>query len=136
MSDVALTAAQIAPVNETEYEAWTLITAEAITVGQAVAVNTAGKWALADASSGAQNNVRGIALKGAGAGEALTAIVHGSVAGFTLSGLAYDAVVYLSNTAGALATSAGDVSLVVGRVKPMSDSDITKVLYVNIPAIM
>jgi hypothetical protein len=136
MSDVALTAAQVAPVNETEYEAWTLKTAEAITVGQAVAVNTAGKWALADASSAAQNNVRGIALRTVGAGEALTALVHGSVAGFTLTALAYDDAVYLSNTAGAVATSAGDVSVVVGRVKPMSDADITKVLYVNIPAIM
>lgn len=135
MTDIVVTAARVAPVNEFEYEAWTLITAEAITAGQAVAVNTAGKWALADASTAAQNNVRGIALRGAGAGEALTAIVHGSVAGFTLAG-AYDSAVYLSNTAGALADGAGDVSAVVGRVKPMSDSDITKVLYVNIPAIM
>lgn len=137
MSDLTLTAAQIAPVNENAYEAWTLIAAATITAGQAVAVDSNGLAALADASTAAQNNVRGVCIIGGGAGQAVTILVQGSVYGFDLSGLAYDAAVYLSNTAGALATAAGDVSAVVGRVKPLHDgSTPTKVLYVNIPAIM
>lgn len=138
MTAIALTAAQISPVNEFEYEAWTLRAGVAITKGQAVAINTTtGLAILADASTSSDNNVRGIALNTAAIGEPVTAMVHGSLAGFTLTGLAYDAAVYVSNTAGGLDTGAGDVSLVVGRVKPMHDGATpSKVLYINIPAIM
>jgi hypothetical protein len=137
MADIALTAARVSPVNEFEYEAWTLLAGATITRGQAVAIDaTTGKAAVADGSTGAANNVRGIALNGAAAGEAVTIMVHGSLYGFTLAGN-YDSAVYLSNTAGALADAAGDVSVVVGRVRPMHDGATpTKVLYVNIPAVM
>jgi hypothetical protein len=137
MADIALTANRVSPVNEFEYEAWTLIAGATITRGQAVAINaTTGKAVVADASTGAANNVRGIALNGAAAGEAVTIMTHGSLYGFTLAGN-YDSAAYLSNTAGALADAAGDVSVVVGRVRPMHDGATpTKVLYVNIPAVM
>jgi hypothetical protein len=136
MADIALTANRVSPVNEFEYEAWTLLAGATITRGQAVAIDTNGKAVLGDASTGAANNVRGIALNGAAAGEAVTIMVHGTLYGFTLAG-AYDSIAYLSNTAGALADAAGDVSVVVGRVRPMHDGATpTKVLYVNIPAVM
>src|SRR5438045_5988855 len=113
MSDVALTAAQISPVNETQYTAKTGMAGEAITIGQAVAVDTTtGKIYLADGSTAARNNVRGIALNNAGAGYPVTYLMEGSIYGFTLTALDYDAVLYLSNTAGALGTTAGDVSVV------------------------
>ena len=138
MTAIALTAAQISPVNEFEYEAWTLRAGVAITKGQAVAINTTtGLAILADASTGSDNNVRGIAMNDAAIGEPVTCMTHGSLAGYTLSGMAYDAPVYVSNTAGGLDTGAGDVSLVIGRVKPMHDGATpSKVLYVNAPAIM
>lgn len=138
MADIALTAAQVSPVNENEYEAWTLIAAAAITRGQTVAIDTAGKAIVGDASTGVVpgNNVRGIALNAAGIGDAVTIMVHGALYGFTLT-QAYDAAIYNSNTAGALSDAAGDVSMVIGRVKPMHDGATpTKVLYVNIPAVM
>lgn len=136
MTDIALTAAQVSPVNENEYEAWTLKAAVAITRGQAVAPDASGTLILADASTGVVpgNNCRGIALNDAGIGDPVTFMVHGKLYGFTLTSPAYDAVIYLSNTAGALADGAGDVSLVIGRVEAMVDG--TKVLYVNIPAVM
>lgn len=139
MADIALTAAQVSPVNEVECEFWTLIAGATITRGQAVAIDSNGKGVLADGSTGAANNVRGIALAGAASGEPITILVHGSIYGFDLSAVAYDAVVYVSNTAGALSAAAGDsdVDVVVGRVKPMHDGATpTKVLYVNIPAVM
>lgn len=137
MTDLALTAAQVSPVNEFEYETWTLLAGEAITRGQAVAISTAGKAIVADASTGhAGNGARGIALNGAGAGDSVTIMVHGSLYGFTIT-QAYDAAIYLSNTTGAVADAAGDVSLKVGRVRPMHDGATpTKVLYVNFPAYM
>lgn len=136
MSVITLTAAQVAPVNETEYTPVTYIAGEALTRGQFFAIDTTtGKAYLADGSTGARNNARGIVIIGAGAGYPIQGLEDGSVYGFDLSGLAYDAAVYLSNTAGAADTAAGDVSVVLARVKPMSDSAITKVLDVNIRAI-
>lgn len=137
MADLALTAAQVSPVNETEYEAWTLIAEAAITRGQTVAISTTtGKAFVGDASTGVGPNVRGIALNAAAIGEVVTIMVHGSLYGFTIT-QGYDALIYASNTAGAVADAAGDVSFVIGRVKPMHDGATpTKVLYVNIPAAM
>lgn len=136
MADIVVTAAQVSPVNEFEPETWTLIAAAAITRGQTVAIDSAGKAVVGDASTGVAPNVRGIALNAAGIGDVVTIMVHGSLYGFTLAG-AYDSAVYSSNTAGALADAAGDVSEVIGRVKPMHDGATpTKVLYVNIPAAM
>ena len=139
MADITLTASRVSPVNETEYVAWTLLAGAAITRGQTVAIDTNGKAVLADGSTSAQNNVRGIALNAAGAGDPVTIMVMGSLYGFDLASVAYDAVLYQSNTAGALNDSAGgsDVDVVVGRVRPMHDGATpTKVLFVNIPAIM
>ena len=80
--------------------------------------------------------MRGISITTAAAGEPVTIMVHGSLAGFTLT-QAYDAPIYLSNDVGELADAAGDTSIVVGRVKPMHDGATpTKVLYVNLPAVM
>lgn len=138
MAAITLTAAQISAVNENEYEGETYLkdAATTITVGQAVAIDgTTGKVVLADASTGSDNNVRGIV--DLVAGNVVHTIKNGSMFGFDLTDLDYDAPVYVSNTAGGLDTAAGDVSLVVGRVKPMHDgTPPTKVLYVNIPAIM
>lgn len=138
MSDITLTAAQVSEVNEFEGEKWTPVAGEAITKGQAVAIDTStGKAYLADASTSARNNFRGVALKDAAAGKPVTIGVHTSVYGFDLSGLSWDAAIYLSNTAGAFATTAGDVSVVCGRVKPMGELGTqSKVFYVNAPAIM
>lgn len=139
MADITVTAAQVAPVNETQYTPVTYIAGVAITKGQAIAINTTtGLAVLADGSSGQPNGPRGIALLNAAAGEPVVAIEDGSVYGFDLSALAYDAVVYVSNTAGALSGDAADsdVDTVVGRVKPMHDGATpTKVLDVNCRAV-
>jgi hypothetical protein len=45
------------------------------------------------------------------------------VAGFDLSSLAYDALVYLSDTPGKLSTAAGSHSSIAGRVAAMTDRD-------------
>lgn len=136
MADLALAAAQVSPVNENEYEGWTLIAAAAITRGQTVAIDSAGKAVLGNTTSAGTSNIRGIALNAAAIGEVVTIMVHGSLYGFTIT-QAYDAAIYGSNTAGAVADAAGSTSIVIGRVKPMHDGATpTKVLYVNIPAAM
>lgn len=133
MADIALTAAQIAPVIPQKAEIIDLIAAAAITAGQAVYINSDGKAAVADASAAGTAQFRGIALKAAGAGAAVPVLKSGMVYGFTVSSLDGDAAVYLSDTAGALATTAGDatVDVIIGRVVALSDSSLTKVIYVD-----
>ena len=65
-----------------------------------------------------------------GAGQPVDVMVRGHIAGFDFTSQAYDTTLYLSNTAGLLADAAGTVSVVVGRVLPLTDKDLNKVLYV------
>ena len=133
MADIALTAAQIAPVFPQEAEIFDMIAAVAITQGQAVYENSAGKAALADGNAGSgAEQFRGIALNAAGAGQAVSVLKRGHVYGFTITGLAYDAVAYLSDTAGALADTPSTTNIVrAGRVMALPDANLTKVLYID-----
>lgn len=83
---------------------------------------------------------RGIAVNlpsgGASKGSPVAVVESGFVAGLDLSALNYDALVYLSDTAGTLSSSAGTNSVVVGRVVAMTDKDPvaftpSKILYVR-----
>ena len=131
MADIALTAAQIAAVYPDKAEIVDMIAAAAITAGQAVYIDSNGKANLADANGSGTIQFRGIALNAAGAGQAVSVLKQGHVYGFTISGLAYDAILYLSNTAGALADSAGGTSVICGRVTAMPDNSLTKVAYIT-----
>lgn len=131
MTDIALTAAQIAAVYPEKAEIFTMIAAETITAGQAVFLDSNGKAQLADANGSGEQQIRGIALTGGGAGDAISILKRGHVYGFTISGLAYDAIVYLSDTVGALADAGGTLTVNVGRVVSMPDNSLTKVLFVE-----
>lgn len=93
--------------------------AEAITAGMAMRLDTAsGKFTKAKATDAAEARVKWLAVKTVATGEAVTGIENGVMDGYDLSGLAYDAPVYLSDTDGRLADAAGTVSTVIGRVIP------------------
>lgn len=99
----------------------TLPTAEVVSPGQAARLDTSnGKLTKANGATAPEARVLGIATGGVAniAGQPVTAIKKGVIDGYDLSGLAYDAPVYLSDTDGALDTAAGTVSTVVGRVIP------------------
>lgn len=130
MADITSTAAQVAPVFPMEARIRSYIAAVAITAGQAVYRNSAGKADLADANGSGTLQFRGIALSTVGAGAAVSVLEEGEVYGFTLSG-AYDSLAYVSNTAGALADAAGSTSIVAGRVTNLTDGSLTKVLYIQ-----
>jgi hypothetical protein len=133
MSDLTLTASQIAAVFPGDAEIFDLIAAVAITTGQAVYQTAAGKAALADADAGSgAEQFRGIALNNAGVGQAVSILKRGHLYGFTLSSLAYDGAAWLSNTVGALADAPSSANPVrAGRVVSLSDANLTKVLYVD-----
>lgn len=131
MADIALTAAQIAVVFPRWAEIHDFVAAEAITKGQALYQLSTGKVGVADANAAGKQQFRGIALNKAGAGQAVSVLKKGHVAGFTVSGLNADAQAFLSDTAGALADAAGTLSVAAGRVVSLPDSDQTKVLYID-----
>jgi hypothetical protein len=93
--------------------------AEAIAKGQYVRLNvTTGRLELGNGSTAAEARSGGVAITGAlGAGDIITAVRKGELdLGDALTALAYDQDVFLSNTDGTLADTAGTVSLVVGTV--------------------
>src|SRR4051812_18947974 len=111
MAAVALTAAQIAPVFADECEIRTFIAAVAITAGAPLYVNSAGDADLADGNGSGTKQFIGIALNAAGVGQAVSVLRRGEVFGFTLSGLAYGALVYVSDTVGTYDSAAGTVPI-------------------------
>lgn len=135
MADITLTAAQIGIVNPREADVFLATAVEAITAGQPVYRTTAGKVGVADANGAGKQQARGIALNAAAAGETVSVLREGDLYGFVLSGLAYDAPVYLSDTAGSLADGQGTMKVIVGFVSNLNDApDFTKVLHVNCDA--
>lgn len=132
MSDITRTAARIGLAHPEDSEVYSMIAGVAIEKGQAVyIVASTGKLALADANDSGKQQIRGIALNAVGIGGAVDVCKRGWLNGFTLSGN-YDSIIYLSNTAGALADAAGALTVNVGRVVGLSDATPTKVLYVDI----
>lgn len=116
MADLALvTSGKLRVVRSDEQ--FTGVAAEAVTIGQVVRIDTTtGKITKSNATSAAEGRSLGLALRTAAAGEAVTVLREGIVDGWDLSGLNYDAAVYVSNTDGGLADAAGTVSVEAGRV--------------------
>lgn len=124
MANLALVTATKLEVVESRSQ-MTLPTAEVCSPGQAVRLDTSsGKFTKANGTTAPEARIYGIVVGGKAnvANEPVTAIRKGVIDGYDLSGLAYDAPVYLSDTDGALADAAGTVSVVVGRVIPATST--------------
>ncbi len=136
MTDIALVTANTVHVVESVIQ-MTLPAAEAITAGNAVRIDTAaGTFTKAKATEAAEARIYGLAVKTVAAGLPVTAIRKGVMDGFDLTGMNYDAAVYLSDTDGTLADGAGTVSTVVGRVIPTTSETLgtsyKKILFVDL----
>lgn len=127
MSDITVTAAQVALVFPARSETYNVLLAEAVTAGQALYQTTSGTYGLADANDSGKEQIRGIALEAGGAGQCISMVKRGIIAGFTLG--TYDDPVYLSDTAGALSTTEGTMTVYVGNVVGLADPDKTEALY-------
>ena len=93
---------------------------EAVAAGQYVRIATAtGVIELGNGSSAAEARKGGLALHAAAVNETVTAIRKGIVdVGEALVNLTWDDDVFLSNTDGTLADTAGTATLIVGTVVP------------------
>jgi hypothetical protein len=105
--------------------------AVAVQAGQWVAINTAGKGVLADASTGQNQRVVGMATETKPAGQRVHCVRWGLMTGFTFPSGNVGDPIYLSNTAGESATAAGDVSIVLGY----RDSDAEMFLDVGLAGV-
>lgn len=130
MAAVATVANSIAPIYPGEAEIFTGIAGVDLTAGEIVYFNSSGKLVKTNAGAAGTAKCAGMVLETKKAGQATAILVRGHVGGVTVSGLAYAAKVYASDTAGELADAAGTVSLHVGTVVPMPDlPTLTKVLW-------
>lgn len=133
MADISVTAAQVAPCFPGKAEIVDVVAAAAITKGNPVYQTSSGTFGVADANGTGTRQFRGIALETVGAGQAVSVLVRGHCYGYTVSSMNGDALVYLSNTAGALADAAsvGGTTVQCGRVTALTDASATKVIYVE-----
>jgi hypothetical protein len=131
MADLTVTAAQVSPIFPRFAEIYPVVLAETVTAGQVLYQTSAGTYGIADANVAGKQQARGIALEGGGAGQGVSMLVRGHCAGFTIA-QAYDARLFLSDTAGAVADAAGTMSVPIGRVVPMSDNAKTKAVYFDV----
>lgn len=135
MTNLALVTAGKVHIMESRIQL-TLPLGETLTVGSAVRIDTNGKWTGSNGSTTTENRIYGILVSVDPAGAVGTAIRKGVVDGFALTALAYDAIVYLSDTDKTLADSAGTVSTIVGRVIPATATTTgtayDKVLFIDL----
>jgi hypothetical protein len=129
MADITVTAAKVAVVFPEQAEIYNVVAAEAITKGLALYQTTSGTYGIAQADTLAKRQFRGVALEAVNAGEGLSMLKRGILAGYTLA--TYEDEVYLSDTAGAFDTTMGTLLVKCGRVMSLADPDLTEVLYIN-----
>lgn len=131
MTAIVVTAANVGVIDPTKSVIKSYMAGATITKGQAVYLATTGLAGVADGNGSGTKQFRGVALAGVSAGESVDVLEDGELYGYTLAALDYDVPVYLSDTAGAFDTAAGTVTVVCGRVAPLTDHPtLTKVLRV------
>jgi hypothetical protein len=127
MSAVAVTATKVS-VPFAHARLRNAIGGVAINGGQAVYFDTGGLAQLANSSTATLGQFAGIAIPrmnsgyACGAGQACEILEWGEVEGFSLSGVAYGALIYLQDD-GSFGTTAGTHTVVIGKVVPTSDPD-------------
>jgi hypothetical protein len=126
MASIALTTADTVHVVES-IEQMTLPAAAATEAGAPVAIDTAGKFVAADADgSGTLPITYGIATRSVAAGEPVTAVRRGVLAGWNFTGVDYWTNVLLADTAGEITVTSsesngGSADVIIGRVIPVWD---------------
>jgi hypothetical protein len=132
MGNISVTAAKVAVVYPTKAEIYDFIAHEDITAGQVVYMTTSGDVGLAASGTSAYAQPRGVALTPGAAGQAISVLKRGHCYGYTLDGVVSpDAILYLSATAGAMATTTSGSNAQVGRATVLPDNDLTDVAYID-----
>lgn len=133
MADLTVVADKVSVADPENAIILNFIAAVAITKGQVVYINSDGKAALADASAAGTAVARGVAISAAGIGQVVEVVALGMVDGLGVGSVAYDTLLSVSDTAGAIDNGAGSptVAAPIGRVTPATDGSLTKLVHVN-----
>lgn len=135
VANIAVTAAQIGLVNPLKAVVKSYIAAEAITAGLPIYIVAAnGKAGIADGNAAGKYQFRGISLNAAAAGQAVDVVEKGEIYGFTHT-TDYDTRLYVTDAVGVIGDTTGTKTMVVGRVVPLADKALTKVLMVEVDRI-
>jgi len=134
MTDIAVVAAEVGLVDPIKAKVTSYLAGSTITKGQAVAL-AADKYV--DPADASADNLLcqgfcGVALNAAAAGEAVDVAEDAELEGFTVSGLNAGDRVYLSDTAGAFATTQGTMQVRCGKVVPKTDGAGTLVVRIQV----
>lgn len=134
MANLTITAAEVAIVKD--YESLTLPVDEAVTAGQAGRLTVAtGKLTKANGTAAPEARALGVFVRSSKfVNDPVTLLKRGILdLGAALDGVALDAIIYLSDTDGTLADSAGTVSVKIGRVIPgFASTTADKLLFVDV----
>ncbi len=128
MSAVAVTAANVGVAFPADARIRSYVAGAAINGGQAVYLDTSGLAQVCTSADATHGQIAGVAIPSknsafaAGSGQACNVLVWGEVEGFTLSGVAYGALVYVADD-GTFATTAGTKTVPVGKVVPTTELD-------------
>lgn len=128
MSDIALRSVPsstqgVSVVNPERAIIFPHIAAATIAAGQSVYVNSSGQVDLCSSGAAGTKQFRGIALESVSPGQGVSVCYEGVMEGYAIDALAFDALVYQSDTAGSLATAAGTATVQVGRVQARANTD-------------
>jgi hypothetical protein len=124
MADIALTTANRVEIVGFPKTQKTLACGADLTAGAPVQESTTGKWQAADATTAAKARNCYVLTRTGKSGESVTGVREGRLDGFAITGLAFNAPVYLSDT-GTIADAAGTVSTVLGFVEAVTGQPIT-----------
>lgn len=133
MSDLTLTAAKIAPVFPEKAQIFDMLSNVAVTLGQAVHQAATGVVAVSDATTSGDTDLFDGLVVGV-QGKGVSVLTEGHVFGFDVSAVAVGTILYLSETAGALADAAPagtGTAIKVGKVVALSDPTPTRVVYIR-----
>ncbi|MCU7521595.1 MAG: hypothetical protein HF312_15355 [Ignavibacteria bacterium] len=138
MADISLTTATVFRIVESLRQ-FSAVAGEDLAAGDIVRIVAADAGAgcvvKADASAAGTADAKGIVLKKASSGMAVTVLCEGIVDGYDLTGQGYGVLLYLSDTAGAFGDAAGTTSVKIGYVMPVPNSipgqAFDKMVYVN-----
>lgn len=131
MTAITTTPDRVAPIFASLAEIFSFIAGETIDRGDPVFIQTTtGKVFKSLAAAGTTAAFAGYSLHKAGAGQAVDVLKKGHMWGHDVSALAYGARTYVGDTGGS-DTAAGTVSVPTGTIVPLSDSALTKVVFVD-----
>jgi hypothetical protein len=130
MTAISVTADKVARARPQDDEVLPVVLAETVAAGDPAYQATSGKFGLCDANDSGKQQFRGIFLEAGGVNQVVPLLKRGLVAGYDVSSMNGDAILYVSDTVAKLDTATGTLEVHAGRVMLGPDGT-TKLAYID-----